>query len=111
MQGCSRGEIATVNPTYHILLGLAVFFGAVGVDFAHARYVRAMVDNRIYHAAHWSAIQWGASTIGFLVAFKVSLWYLPIEVAGLWWGTVWGANVRTPPVAIVVPEKKVGFRT
>lgn len=91
------------------LIGLAVFAGTACVDFAHARYVRALTEGRVYHAANWSACQWGASIVGFAVAVKVSFWYLPIEAMGLWVGTyIGGTRKEIVPVA-VYEKKKIGF--
>jgi hypothetical protein len=69
------------------LLALAVFASAAALDYAHVRYVAACTTNRAARAANWSVIQWTAGTIGFAVAVKVSLWFLPAEALGLWFGT------------------------
>jgi hypothetical protein len=69
------------------LLALAVFASRAALDYAHVRYVAACTTNRAARAANWSVIQWTAGTIGFAVAVKVSLWFLPAEAAGLWCGT------------------------
>lgn len=71
-----------------VLLGLAVFLSSAAIDFAHARYAYAREAGRRYRAANWSAVQWCASSVGFLVAVKVSIWLLPCEMAGLWAGTL-----------------------
>lgn len=43
-------------------------------------------------AALWSVGQWSAASVGFVVAVKVSIWYLPFEAAGLAAGTLLGAR-------------------
>ncbi len=43
-------------------------------------------------ASLWSVGQWSAASVGFVVAVKVSMWYLPFEAAGLAIGTYLGAR-------------------
>lgn len=71
-----------------VLLGLAVLVSSAGIDYSHARYVQALTSGARWRAAGWSVGQWGAGTVGFVVAIKVSLWLLPCEAAGLYLGTV-----------------------
>lgn len=73
-------------------LAVACFTACLMIDFAHARYVRAMSENRVLHAANWSVIQWGAGCIGFVIALKVTLWLMPFEALGLYVGTYLGAR-------------------
>jgi hypothetical protein len=70
------------------LLGLVVFASAVAIDFAHARCIVAIGGGAGQRAARWSIVQWAASTVGILVAFKVTLWVLPCEASGLYVGTL-----------------------
>ncbi len=70
------------------LLCLVVFASAITIDFAHARCIVAIGDRAGQRAARWSLVQWMASTVGILVAFKVTLWVLPFEAAGLYVGTL-----------------------
>lgn len=71
-----------------VLLALLVFVASASIDFASARYVRAVGRLEARRAATWSVIQWGAGLVGFLVAFKYSLWMLPMEGLGLFVGTM-----------------------
>jgi hypothetical protein len=65
------------------LLALGVFAASLSIDFANTRYVRAVTAIRPCTAAGWSLAQWFASLVGFLVAFKITLWMLPFEGLGL----------------------------
>lgn len=86
-----------MNPFIAILVTVAM----AAVDFCHARYTRAMIGGHVYEAAFWSVGQWTAASVGFVVAVKLSMWYLPFEAAGLFIGTVLGAkrfrNTLPPP--------------
>lgn len=73
---------------WSLLLGLLVFTSAVCVDYAHTWYVVEVERRRRWHAAAWSVTLWLASCVGFVVAAKVSLWYLPLEALGLFVGTL-----------------------
>lgn len=80
-----------------LVLGPLVFCAMAMVDFAHTRYVQAVHDRDAELAARWSVVQWGSSIVGFVVAVKVSMWALPFEAAGLYYGTKWALRrVRTP---------------
>lgn len=70
----------------NILLAFIVFVSAMGIDFCNIRYIQAVSDGRPHRAAFWSVCQWTSSLLPFLIAFKVSLWLLPIEALGLWAG-------------------------
>ncbi len=69
------------------LIAVSVFLSAFLIDFAHAKYTAAAVAQAKWRASIWSVIQWSAASIGFAVAVKVSLWYLPFEGLGLFLGT------------------------
>lgn len=77
-----------------VLLALGVFLAAVTIDFSHARYVRALVDDRRIAAATWSVLQWSGATVGFFVAVTHSMWFLPFEALGLFVGTLLGCGKR-----------------
>lgn len=77
------------------LIGVAVFFAAITIDFSHAKCVRALIDGRRHAAALWSVLQWTGAVVGFVAAVKESMWYLPLEGAGLYIGTLLGS--RSPP--------------
>lgn len=81
-----------------IILAILVFFTMAGVDFCHAKYVRAMLAGRALPAAFWSVGQWMAASIGFVVAVKVSMWYLIAEGLGLFVGSLLGSrNIKPRP--------------
>lgn len=73
-------------------LGALVFASAGVYDVCHARYVRALGDDDRHRAARWSVGQWMAATIALVIAVRVTLWYLPLEAAGLYLGTLLGAS-------------------
>lgn len=75
-----------------LLIALGVFAAAVTIDFSHARYVRALVEDRRLAAATWSLLQWSGATVGFFVAITTSLWFLPCEGLGLFVGTLLGSG-------------------
>lgn len=75
-----------MTPTY-FLVGLAVFVSAALIDLANSRYVLAVTTLAPHRAARWSVLQWAASLVGFLVAVKMTLWMLPVEMLGLYTGT------------------------
>ncbi len=70
-----------------VLLGIVVFFSAMGIDWANTRYVMEVARGRAHKAAFWSVMQWTSSLVGFLIAVKLTLWLLPVECAGLYVGT------------------------
>ena len=76
----------------NVFIAILVTATMAGVDYCHARYVCALLENRIYRAALWSVGQWMAASVGFVVAVKISMWYLPFEAAGLFFGTLLGAR-------------------
>lgn len=76
-------------------LAIAVTATMALVDYAHARYTLDMQRLRIIRAAFWSVAQWGAASVGFIVAVRVSIWYLPFEAVGLFIGTWLGGRRRT----------------
>lgn len=89
------------------LLATLVFWSAVGIDYCATNYIQAVQARRIQGAMLWSVGQWTCSLVGFLVAVKITLWYLPVEAAGLAFGT-WLSMQRArrdDPVARVVPDK------
>jgi len=77
-----------------ILLAALVFAATVAVDFASARYWRAMSMRRWHVAATWSMAQGAAASVGFIAAVKVNLWFIFVELAGLYVGTILGARGR-----------------
>lgn len=63
-----------------------------GVDFCHAQYTRALITGFPLLAALWSVAQWTCASVGFVVAVKISIYYLPFEALGLMIGTYLGAR-------------------
>jgi hypothetical protein len=78
-----------------LLLALFVFASAVGIDFCATKYVLSVGRADTRAAMVWSVGQWSCSLVGFLIAVKITLWYLPIEAAGLAFGT-WLSMRRKP---------------
>src|SRR5260221_10499661 len=70
------------------LLCLVVFVSSAVIDYAHARCIVAISDCAGHRAARWSITQWAGSTIGFIIAVKVTFWVIPFEAAGLYTGTL-----------------------
>lgn len=71
-----------------LLVGIAVFLSSACIDVANTHYVLAVTALAPHRAARWSVLQWAASLVGFLVAVKVTLWMLPVEMLGLYAGTL-----------------------
>lgn len=88
-------------------LGMLVFCATCALDFAHANYVIAVNARRRVRAASWSVAQWGASMVGFIVAFKVSLYLIPFEAAGLFVGTLLAVPKALPELPADLPEARV----
>lgn len=89
------------------LLALLVFFSAMGIDWANTKYVKAVGANKANAAALWSVVQWCCSLVGFLVAFKVTLWMLPIEALGLIVGTKLSMDWAHVPRKIYLPVARL----
>lgn len=92
----------------NILIALAVTACMAGVDYCLARYTRAMIAGHTLKAALWSVGQWSAASVGFVVAVKISIWYLPFEALGLFLGTLLGGHrVKLPKAkAKHVPRRR-----
>jgi len=78
--------------TRDVLVGLAVFLAAVTINFSGARLDIALRERRRLAASNWSVAQWAAAALVFVIAVKESLWFLPLEAAGLWIGTFIGTG-------------------
>lgn len=68
-------------------LGVLIAVAFAIVDLSHARYLAARETRRGWTASAWSVLGWGAATLGFVVAVRVSMWFLPFEAIGLAVGT------------------------
>lgn len=84
----------------NVLIAILVTITMAGVDYCHARYALAMAhrdehnkpDPQAVGAALWSIGQWSCASVGFVVAVKLSMWYLLFEAVGLFAGTMLGAR-------------------
>lgn len=70
------------------LLVVAVFCTGLVLDFAEARYVRAVGAGDAHGAARASVAMFVVGSLGFVAAIEVSLWLLIAEGAGLYAGTL-----------------------
>jgi uncharacterized membrane protein len=70
-----------------ILLALGVFVSAMAIDFAEARYVRAVNRENAHAAALWSLAMWGLGALGFVAVINVSLYLMLPEGIGFYVGT------------------------
>ncbi len=70
-------------------LALLVFGATTGIHIAAATVTRAVVDYQ-YRAALWELMGWICAVVAFLVAVKVSVWYLLPEGAGVLTGGLIG---------------------
>jgi hypothetical protein len=70
------------------LLAVAVFISAAAIDYAEARYVRAVQERRAHLAARWSLTMWGLGCLGFVAMLRVSLWLMLPEGLGFYLGTL-----------------------
>ena len=77
-----------MNPLICLLVTLTM----AGVDFCHAQYTRALITGHPFQASLWSVAQWTCASVGFVVAVKISIYYLPFEALGLMVGTYLGAQ-------------------
>lgn len=75
-----------------VLLAILVTCTMAALDYCHARYTRCMLAGKALAASLWSVGQWMAASVGFVVAVKVSVWYLPFEAVGLFIGSYLGAR-------------------
>lgn len=78
----------------NVLLAILVFCSAACIDFFNTRYIMAVQRRDAVRAGLWSVSQYGASLVGFLVVFKITLWMLPVEALGLFTGCVWSMRAK-----------------
>lgn len=84
----------------NIFIALLVTVAMAMVDFCQSQYTNAITrkdangnaNPATLAAALWSVGQWGAATIGFVVAVKLSFVYLFFEAIGLFLGTMLGGR-------------------
>lgn len=77
-----------------IAAAIGVFVAAVVLDFATARYMRALALDRMHAAGLWSVVMGGLSAAGLLALVDVSRWMLIPEFLGLYVGTRLAGAVR-----------------
>ncbi len=70
------------------MLVLGVFVAAVLLDFAAAKYYKAVAADRLHNAGLWSITMCLLSTVGLLSVVDVSKWYILPECLGLYVGTL-----------------------
>lgn len=77
-----------------IALAVMITCSMAAVDFASARYQRALHDawagdaGARHRAARWSVTAWAAAALGFYAAVRYSMALLPFEALGLYVGTL-----------------------
>lgn len=65
-----------------------VFLSALALDFAAAHYTRALVARRTHAAGMWSVCMCLLSTVGLVALVEISVWFVVVECAGLYAGTL-----------------------
>ena len=71
------------------IIGVLVFAASLSIEFCITRYIQCVNNHKRLTAVFWGLGQWAAGTFMFVVAVKLSLWYLPVEAAGIGLGTFW----------------------
>ena len=69
------------------LLAVAVFLGALALDYSDSRNTRAVADGRAHAAARWSVAMYVVGMIGFFSVLKISVWLAIPECLGLYVGS------------------------
>ncbi len=87
-----------------VLIALVVFVTSAAVDYAHAQYARHRDAGRAVVSALWGVGQWAATSVGFVVAVRVSLWYLPCEAIGLATGTFIAVRRMHKPEQVAITK-------
>lgn len=75
----------------NVLIAFLVMITMAGVDYCHAQYTRSLISGHAFVTSLWSVAQWTCASVGFVVAVKISIYYLPFEALGLMVGTYLGA--------------------
>lgn len=70
-----------------ILLAIAVFFGAVAIDYADSRNTLAVASGDAHGAARWSIVMYAVGLLGFYAVLRVSWWLAIPEAFGLYAGS------------------------
>ncbi len=70
-----------------VVLAILVFTAALLIEFCATRYIQKVQEDARLSAVLWGLGQWTSATFIFVMAVKVSLWYLPLEALGIALGT------------------------
>ena len=70
-----------------LLMALVVFLLAMALDYATASYYDAVKRKAGHEAARYSVAMGAIGTVAALSVFKLSLWLIIPELAGLYLGT------------------------
>lgn len=84
-----------------ILLGIAVFFAALALDYADSRNTLAVAEGRAHAAARWSVTMYVVGLVGFFAVLRVNVWLAVPEGLGLYagsWLAVRGKREASPGV-------------
>jgi hypothetical protein len=69
------------------LIALAVFVGAIALDYADSRNTLAVARGDAHGAARWSIAMYLLGLVGFFSILRVSPWLAIPECAGLYLGS------------------------
>jgi hypothetical protein len=78
-----------------VLLALAVFLGAVAIDYADSRNMQAIARGDAHGAARWSVVMYLIGLVSFYAFLQVAWWLAFFEAAGLYVGS-WVAVTHHP---------------
>lgn len=76
----------------NVVIGILVMITMGGVDYCNVQHTRCLLNGRAVMSSLWSVAQWTCASVGFVVAVKLSIYYLPFEALGLALGTYIGAK-------------------
>ena len=76
------------------ILAIVVFVSAMVIDYAEARYVKAVQTESAHSAALWSLVMYAVGAFGFVVVVNVSLWLMIPEGLGFYVGTLLAVQPR-----------------
>jgi hypothetical protein len=83
----------------YLLLGVGVFFSAIALDYAAAKYNQALHAHQRHRAARWGVATGALALVALASAFEVSLWYCIPEFVGSYIG-----------ICLAVPDGQPGNR-
>lgn len=76
------------------ILCVLVFLSAVAIDYANAKYLKAVEAGNAHVAALYSLVMYGVGAAGFVLVVDFSLWLMIPEGLGFYIGTL--LAVRAP---------------